>query len=246
MSDAMRLLSLLALVLVFTTPMDAYAQATQDPEAAGGELDRRVPSGAPYGSRDAIRRSETEIMRRIGAVDASDRTLPIAMLLFVGVGGVMPSSYAGALRAHAFGANSPNIAVDAALTYRLSENFFLGGQIGGRGHGWLRRDGNAAMVMGLDAMAILHLRFQLGSVIDLGAMVGVGGGLVGVQLYDATTLAGALRLSGSILLGARVTAGCRIFLKGTWDYFNASDIDRFGSDIELGGPMLSLGIEVRS
>ncbi len=245
MNVCARVLILLALSL----PLQVHAQTVagaQDPEGPGGELDASVRGGAPYGSREAIRRSETELMDRVGAPDASDGALPTAFLLFAGIGGVLPSSYAGALQAHAFGASSPNIAIDAALTYRLSENFFLGGQVGGRGHGWLRRDGIAATAMGLDAMALLHLRFQLGRVIDLGAMVGVGAGLVGVQLYDATTLAGAFRVSGSILLGARVMPGCRVFLKGTWDYFGASDIDRYGSDVELGGPMLSLGLEVRS
>lgn len=240
--------SLLTLMMI-CMPMQVHAQTatdTQDPEARGGELDLRVPSGPRYGSREAVRGSETELLRRIGADDTSDGDRPIAFLLFAGIGGVMPSSYANALQAHAFGANSPNIAIDAALTYRLTENLFLGGRVGGRGHGWIRRDGNAATATGLDAMAVLHLRFQIGSVIDLGAMVGVGGGLVGVQLYDATTLAGAFRLSGSLLLGARVMPGFRVFLKGTWDYFGASDIDRYGSDVELGGPMISLGIEVRS
>lgn len=239
------LFSLLLLGLARPASVMAQSQPQGDALAPGGELDPRVPGGAAYGTREALRRSETETMRRMRP-DASDGALPVAFQFFAGIGGVMRSSYGRALQAHAFGGSSPNVNIDAALTYRLTENFFLGGQIGARGHGWLRRDGTAAMATGLDAMAILHLRFQLGSLFDLGAMVGAGGGTVGVQLYDSTAFFGAWRLSGSVLLGLRVATGTRVFLKASWDYFSAFDIDRYGSDVDMGGPALALGFEVRS
>lgn len=249
------LLSILMLVLVGPGRVLAQSQAPQgaevaaepasDPLGPGGELDRNVRGGPPYGSREALRRSESEVMRRMRHA-AADGNLPVAFLFFAGVGAVMPSSYDAALQTHAFGGSSPNVTVDAALTYRLSENFFLGGQIGARGHGWLRRDGASAMATGLDAMALLHLRFQIGSVFDLGAMVGAGAGAVGVQLYDSVSFAPSFRLSGSVLLGVRLATGFRVFVKGTWDYFSAFDLDRFGSDVDMGGPGFSLGFEVRS
>ena len=77
-------------LMMISMPMQVHAQSatdTQDPEARGGELDLSVPGGPPYGTREAMRGSETELMRRIGADDASDGDRPIAFLLFAGIGG---------------------------------------------------------------------------------------------------------------------------------------------------------------
>ena len=45
--------------------------------------------------------------------------------------------------------------------------------------------------------------------------------------------------------GLRIARGTRILVHGEVNYFPAFDLDRYGSDLELGGASLSLALEVR-
>ena len=54
------------------------------------------------------------------------------------------------------------------------------------------------------------------------------------------------RLHGAVQFGFRLTRGFHLFLRGSWDYFPWNDIDRYGSDVDLGGPFVGIGFEVKT
>lgn len=220
--------------------------ATAPPDAAGGELDPSVPSGPAYGSRAAVHQSEPMAMRRVGQPDAVDPDLPVALSFFASLGVVMSSSYDDAIQSHAYGASSPTIAMDGSITYAVTRWLHVGGRLGARGRGWLRRDGDYAMAAGIDALVIAHGRIHLGPIVDLGIVLGGGLGMTSLSVHRSTLVGVAPRLHGGIQFGFRLARGFHIFLRGAWDYFPWNDLDRFGSDIDLGGPVIGLGIEVKA
>lgn len=220
--------------------------ASSPVDGPGGEFDPNVPSGPAFGSRDAVRQSEPTAMRSVGQPDAVDPELPVALSFFANVGVVMQSSYDVAIQSHAYGPASPNGSFDASLTYGVTRWLHVGGRLGVRGMGWLRRDGDFAMAMGTDAMAIANARIHLGPIVDLGITLGGGIGVAGLSIHRTTLVGVTPRLHASLQLGFRLARGFHIFLRGAWDYFPWNDIDRAGHDIDLGGPVVGLGIEVKT
>lgn len=225
-----------------TTP----SSSAEAPESSGRELDPSARPAPRYGSREAAERSEPRALRNAAQPDADDPDLPFAMSFAASVGPVMPSSYDDALQSHAFGPGSPNAIFDGSLAYALARWLHLGGRVGVRGRGWLRRDGDFAMTTGADLLGFAHARAHLGPVIDVGVIVGAGFGVTGLSIHRWTYFGLAPRLHGSLQLGFRFARGFRLFLRGGWDYFPWNDLDRGGHDIDLGGPLAGLGIEVRS
>lgn len=216
------------------------------PDEPGGELDPRATSGPPFGSRGAVHQSEPMAMRRVGQPDAIDPDLPVALSFFASLGAVMSSSYDDAIRSHAFGQSSPTIAMDGSITYGVTRWLHLGGRLGTRGRGWIRRDGEFAMASGIDLLGIAHARLHLGPVIDLGIVLGGGVGMAALSVHRTTVLGVSPRLHGAVQFGFRLARGFHLFLRGAWDYFPWNDIDRYGSDVDLGGPFVGLGFEVKT
>jgi hypothetical protein len=216
------------------------------PDEPGGELDPRATSGPPFGSRGAVHQSEPMAMRRVGQPDAIDPELPVALSFFASLGAVMSSSYDDAIRSHAFGQSSPTIAMDGSITYGVTRWLHLGGRLGARGRGWIRRDGEFAMASGIDLLGIAHARLHLGPVIDLGIVLGGGVGMTGLSVHQTTVLGVAPRLHGAVQFGFRLARGFHLFIRGAWDYFPWNDIDRYGSDVDLGGPFVGIGFEVKT
>ena len=216
------------------------------PDQPGGELDPTIVSGPPFGSRAAVQQSEPMAMRRVGQPDAIDPELPVALSFFVNLGAVMSSSYDDAIRSHAFGQSSPTLSMDGSITYGVDRWLHLGGRLGTRGRGWIRRDGEFAMASGTDLLAIAHARVHLGPVIDLGVVLGGGVGIAALSVHQTTVVGVSPRLHGAVQFGFRLTRGFHLFLRGSWDYFPWNDIDRYGSDVDLGGPFVGIGFEVKT
>jgi len=219
---------------------------TTPADGPGGELDPSARSGPAYGSRAAVQQSEPMAMRRVGQPDAVDPDLPVSLSFFASIGVVMPSSYDLAIQSHAYGESSPTAAMDGSLTYALTRWLQVGGRIGARGRGWLRRDGDFAMSSGIDALAIVYGHVHLGPVIDLGLTLGGGIGIASLSVHSTTLVGVSPRLHAGLQFGFRLARGFHLFLRGVWDYFPWNDFDRFGSDIDLGGPMVGLGLEVKT
>lgn len=215
-------------------------------DGPGGELDPQARSGPPFGSRAAVQQSEPMAMRRVGLPDAVDPDLPVALSFFASLGVVMPSSYDAAIQSHAYGASSPTLAMDGSITYGVTRWLHLGGRVGARGRGWLRRDGDYAMAAGVDALAIAYGRIHLGPIIDLGIVLGGGIGIASLSVHRSTLVGVTPRLHGALQFGFRLARGFHLFVRGAWDYFPWNDLDRFGSDIDLGGPLVGLGLEVKT
>lgn len=215
-------------------------------DGPGGELDPEARSGPPFGSRAAVQQSEPMAMRRVGLPDAVDPDLPVALSFFASLGVVMPSSYDAAIQSHAYGASSPTLAMDGSITYGVTRWLHLGGRVGARGRGWLRRDGDYAMAAGIDALAIAYGRIHLGPIIDLGIVLGGGIGIASLSVHRSTLVGVTPRLHGALQFGFRLARGFHLFVRGAWDYFPWNDLDRFGSDIDLGGPLVGLGLEVKT
>ena len=219
---------------------------TADPEAPGGELDARGAPAPPYGSRAAIGQSEPAAMRRVGQPDAVDPELPTALSFFTSLGAVMPSSYDDAIVTNGFGRSSPSILVDGSITHAIARWLHVGGRVGARGRGWIRRDGEFALASGVDLLALASARVHLGPVIELGLTLGGGVGLAGLSVRQRTLLGVSPRLHGALQFGLRLARGFHLSIRGAWDYFPWNDIDRYGSDLDLGGPSLGIGFEVKT
>lgn len=231
---------------VLSLPAAPAGPPAAPPDAPGGELDPRAASGPAFGTRAAVAQSEPMAMRRVGQPDAVDPELPVALSFFASLGVVMPSSYDDALQSHAYGRSSPTTAVDGSLTYAVTRWLHLGGRVGARGRGWIRRDGDFGMTSGIDALAIAHGRLHFGPVVDVGLVLGGGVGLSMLSIHRSTLYGVSPRLHASLQIGFRVARGFHLFLRGAWDYFPWNDLDRYGSDIDLGGPLVGLGIEVKT
>lgn len=215
-------------------------------DGPGGELDPNARPAPVYGTRDAMRQSEAQVLRRAGEADPADPDLPVALSFTAAVGAVMDSSYDRTIQALDFGPSSPILAMDGSLTYGVTPWLHVGGRVGTRGRGFIRADGELAMASGVDVLAIAHGRFHIGSVIELGAILGGGVGVVGVSLRGATIFEAAPRLHGAVQVGFRLVRGFHVHLRGAWDFFQWNDLDARGHDLDLGGPSIGIGIEVKS
>lgn len=222
----------------------ARSRTAQDPSLE--ELPDDARSGPSLAERQAAAR-RGEVIGRPTGPDPNDPDLPVSMQLMIGGGGIVQqSSLDLALRSHDYGTPGGLFAADATISGRLLDWLWLGGRFGGRGRFYTRNDGPGGHASAFDLMMVLETRFQLGRVVELGVMAGAGAGLVAVLLRDQVSAGVWPRLTAGAHLGLRVAHGVRIVVRFSWDYCTLFDIDRYGSDVELGGPMGALGIEVRS
>lgn len=179
-------------------------------------------------------------------IDYSDPELPIYFRIALGGGGTFDSSLDDTLATHGFARSPAFFRADVTIAGRALSWLWFGGRIGATGRGWGRRDGlPAAQATGFDLLAIAHLRFQLGRVFELGGMVGAGVGMAVLTINDQATVGPAPRLMGGLEIGLRLGYGTRVLLHGEVNYFPYFDLDRYGSDLELGGGSVSLVLEVR-
>ncbi len=170
---------------------------------------------------------------------------PYASQLMLGVGLPLSASLDDALGALRFGPSIAEFLGDATFLAQAHPVLHLGGRLGGRGRAWSAFDGRLAVAGGLDAMLVAHVRASVGRVLDLGLSVGLGLGLATFGLRDATVWAPTPRAHGGVIVGFRVGAGVRLLCRLAWDWFSAYDLDALGSDLDLGGPSASLGLEAR-
>ncbi len=225
-------------------PSAARDRTAQDPSA--DELPEGASSGPSLAERQAAAR-RGQVIGRPSGPDPSDPDLPVSMQLMIGGGGIIqPGSLDLALRSHDYGTPGGFFTADATITGRAADWLWLGGRFGGRGRFYTRNDGPGGHASAFDLMAVVHARFQLGRVFEIGLMVGAGAAVVGVMLRDVLSAGVWPRLTGGVQLGLRIGRGLRIVARFAWDYCTLFDIDRYGSDLELGGPSGALGIEVRS
>jgi hypothetical protein len=180
-------------------------------------------------------------------IDYSDPELPVYFRIGLGGGGVFEnSSLDDTLATHGFARSPAFFRADVTVAGRALSWLWFGGRIGATGRGWGRRDGlPSAQATGFDLLAIAHLRFQLGRVFELGGMVGAGIGVAVLTINDQPTVGPAPRLMGGLEIGLRLGYGTRVLLHGEVNYFPYFDLDRYGSDLELGGGSVSLVLEVR-
>jgi hypothetical protein len=227
-----------------TEPSAPRARTSRDPSS--DELPDGASSGPSLVERQAAAR-RGEVIGRPSGPDPSDPDLPVSMQLMVGGGGaVQVTSLDLALRSHDYGTPAGFFTVDATLAGRVLDWLWIGGRLGGRGRFYTRNDGPGGQAGAFDVMAVVQTRFQLGRLVELGVMVGGGGALVGLLLRGQLAAGVWPRLTAGVHLGLRVARGVRIIARFAWDYCTLFDMDRYGSDIELGGPTGALGIEVRS
>jgi hypothetical protein len=225
--------------------------AAAPPERSSGdpsadELPDDASSGPSLVERQAAAR-RGEVIGRPSGPDPNDPDLPVSMLLMLGGGGVIdPSSLDLALRSHDYGTPGGFFAGDVSITGRVLDWLWLGGRFGGRGRFYTRNDGPGGSAGAFDLMAVVQTRFQLGRIVEIGVMAGAGAALVGVLLRNQLSAGVWPRLTAGVHIGMRIAHGVRIVARFSWDYCTIFDIDRYGSDVELGGPAGAIGIEVRS
>jgi hypothetical protein len=225
----------------------SHAGVDPDTVAAAEELPEDATARPPEEPHDPPAYLSAEDQRRWRArhYDATEPSLPAIIQISGGIAAALDSSLDQALVTHRYG-SSPAIAIaDVTFLGRATEWFHVGGRIGGRGRGWGANDTSPAVAGGLDVLAIAMARAYLGNVVDIGAMVGVGIGWGGLSLQSGGATGFAPRVHGAAMVGFRIDRGVRFQARFAFDWFAIYDIDRYGSDLELGGPSLSLGLEVR-
>ncbi|AKF08460.1 hypothetical protein DB32_005609 [Sandaracinus amylolyticus] len=253
----MRALIIVALI-VASIPARTHAQDVEtaieaDAEAVRADVEAPAPDELPEGADfgPAILVSPRELTpaeqrrERARRYDATEPLMPTTFQIFVSGGVPLRASLDDALEAHRYGSSPVLFAGDFTLMTRIAEWLWLGGRVGARGRGWGSNNSAPAVGGGIDALAVAHVRAHLGPIVDLGAVLGVGLGWGGVSIQGAGTWAFAPRLSGYAQVGFRVAQGVRIGARVGWDWFSMYDLDRYGSDLELGGPLLGIGLEVR-
>lgn len=208
-------------------------------DPAHAQAPEELPEGADFGPPPRSPRPHSV------PIDASEPLLPNVFQIHIGVGVALDASSNEVLVAHGF-AESPFVfSGDIGFLGRLEEWLYLGARVGGRGRGWASNSRSPAVAGGLDAMMLAHVRAHIGRVIDLGLALGLGIGWGGMTLTNDSTTGFAPRVHGSALVGFRLAPGIRFMARIGWDWFSLYDLDRYGTDVDLGGPSLSLGVEVR-
>lgn len=204
-----------------------------------------VSSGPSLVAREAAARRGQRI--DLPGPDTTDADLPVALRLFLGGGSTLAATSLDlALRSHDFGAPQGLYMGDISILGRALEWLWIGGRLGGRGRVFPRNDGTGGDAGGVDLLALVELRFQLGRVFELGAHVGGGGGVAALRIRHDVAVSVVPRVTAGIHLAFRVSRGFRLFLRGAYDYFPWFDMDRYGDDLDLGGLSGAIGLEVRS
>jgi hypothetical protein len=213
--------------------------------SAQTRFDEELPEEATSGPNERERAIAASRPAR-PSVDYTDPELPVYFRIAFGAGGAFNASLDDALATHGFARSPLFFAGDLTIAGRAFSWLWFGGRVGTHGRLWNRRDGLApAQATGFDLLALAHLRFQLGRLFELGGMVGAGVGLALLSINDQVTASPWPRMMVGLELGLRIARGTRILVHGEVNYFPAFDLDRYGSDLELGGASLSLALEVR-
>lgn len=215
-------------------------EAQDRPERTGHtRAPEELPDGADFGP------AQSSLPPRPTPADASEPLMPNLFQFHLGAGVALDASIDDVLVAHGFAESPFAFSGDIGFLGRLEEWFYLGARVGGRGRGWSSNDRSPATAGGVDALALAHLRAHLGRIVDLGIALGVGLGWGGISMTSGSSTTFAPRLHGSVLVGFRLAPGIRFMTRIGWDWFSLYDLDRYGSDLDLGGASLSLGFEVR-
>ncbi len=206
-----------------------------------------VSSGPTLQQRELAARRGHPLDRPSYAPDPSDPDLPVAVTIALGGGAtVVGSSFDAVLASHDYASSTGVYLGDVTVLGRLADWFFLGGRLGGRARTFVRNDGPGGSAGVVDLQLIAMARVQLGRVIDLGVHVGGGAGVVGIALHDGASNGIAPRVTAGVHLAFRVGHGVRLVLRGAYDFCRWFGIDRYGDELELGGPSAAVGLEVRS
>jgi len=205
-----------------------------------------LPDEASAGPSEAERLARAATPARPPRTDYSDPNLPVYFRVGFGVGGAFSASLDDVLAAHAFARSPILFQANVSLAGRIFPWLWLGGRLGATGRGWARRDGlPAASATGYDLLGLIHFRGQLGRIFELGGMLGGGLGVGALVLNDVATIGAAPRLMVAAELGFRIDTGIRLLVHGEIGYFPLFDLDRYGSDLDLGGGTLSVVLEAR-
>lgn len=239
----------LAIVALLAIPSAALAQGDdagdEADEAAPEELPDGADLGPPLSERPPLLTPEEQRRERLRNFDPTEPEHPIAIQILVGLGPALHSSLDVALTAHRYGSSPLAFQGDVSVLARIGPWLYLGGRLGGRGRGWLSNVDEPASAGAIDGLAVGHVRAYLGRIVDIGAILGAGIAWGGISLARGGAATVAPRLHGSAVIAFRVASGARFVARFAWDWCSFYDLDRYGSDLELGGPSLSIGLEIR-
>lgn len=230
-----------------TPTPSAAARARREGDPPADELDESVSSGPTLAERERAARRGHPLDRPSYLSDPADPDLPVAVQLAIGGGAtVVPSTFDNVLLSHDYAPSSGFYLGDVTVLGRVLDWLFIGGRFGGRARTFVRNDGPGGSAGVVDLQAIVMARFQLGRVIDLGIHAGGGAGVIGVALHDSASNGVAPRITAGVHLAFRLGHGVRLFVRGSYDFCRWFGMDRYGDELELGGPSVAVGIEVRS
>lgn len=205
---------------------------SEDPAArADGEFAPGITNGPPLtlGPPPRPARSERGLAVQVSAT----------------VGAPFGSSLDANLGARGYGISPVWLGFDLTLVECLFDWFCVGGRLGARERGWDHPARTPALASGLDVLAVAQARAYTPTGLDLAVQLGLGGGAAVILTEVPSSLFGAPRLNTAVHLGVRLEDGFRLRVLANYDWFIASDLDRYGSDLDLGGLGVALGFEAR-
>ena len=158
------------------------------------------------------------------------------------------SSLDSALVSRGYSAGDVALGFDLALTYRAIWWLFVGARTGAR---WRSLSAGAGgrlsddvQLSGLDLLAVAELRIPFGA-LELTPDFAAGIAYVEIGQGTGSVARAAPRLSFGGSVSIWVVEPIRVLARLAWDVYPVVDVNRYGHDINLGGPSIEFGIEWR-
>lgn len=202
----------------------------------------RVP---PLDTRAGDRIDGDRLARDLAAGHADDRAMPLAFEVGLLSLAAMAGRYDRFLDTRSFGNSSPIFGIEAGLVEWVLPWLGFGGRFDARGKAWGNSHGGVAYASGLGLVGVAVARAQVGRAFDFGVELSAGAAVGGTSLEEATRVGLGPRIGARLRIALRVEVGLRFFFALGYDYSPIADLDQLGSNIDLGGPGATLGVEVR-
>lgn len=173
----------------------------------------------------------------------------------------LPSDSKRAFGFQLVAANAPNTRLDDVLeglefvrqpvvwggqvyyVHRALPWLWLGGASGLRTRAWNRSERSDARAMAMGAMGLVQVRFRVGSRVQLGGSLGIGGAGVGLSLNNTREYRAVLWVHGMVFLSVRL-ASVRLLAGLGNEYLRTNGLGGVrNNDLVLGGAQGLLGVE---
>lgn len=208
--------------------------------APGVSFGRALTLGAFRRASEEAHHAHSDGHRTSGARDKAT-----ALQLALALGFPQRESYDAGLGAHGYAISLISLGVDVALLAGLHEGLSLGARLGVRERGWDHYSRAPAIASAIDALGVAsyEVRSAVGVNFNAQVAVGVGAAMVAGESAGAPHLGPRAHVSAAISLDPE--PAWTLGLRAHYDWYTVTDIDAYGSDLDMGGVGLALFTEFR-